>query len=360
MLSCLPPSEVVTEEETLQLNRRSGALLAMLAALVLMLVLTPARADEFVLKLHTWVDEASADYRDTLLPWMQQVEKASDGRIRFDPYPAMGLGGKPAELIDQVRTGKADIVWTRPGFSGKQFERLEAFELPFILTDPEAVSRAYWEYAQAYAADALTGMHLLALHVGGAAVIHTRGRAVPNMAALKNLRVSAPTRQSAKLLSALGARPVMLPGPGTRSALIERTIDGVLAPWDVAADDGLNDKTFYHTVFDPRALNASTHMLAVNAKLFQSLPDDLKKALSGAGGLETSAQFGRRYKLRHQQLQASLRADRIVTVPAEEAEAFRKAAASVEAQWVKKITADGFDGQKLLDGARTLIRQHTN
>ena len=343
------------------MNRLNSTPVALLLAAVLTLMVSPpAQGAEFVLKLHTWVNARSADFRDTLRPWMQQVEKASDGRIRFDANPGMGLGGEPGDLINQVRTGKVDIVWTRPGFSGKQFERLEAFELPFILTDPEAVSRAYWEYAQAYAADAVSGVHLLALHVGGPAVIHTRGKPVPTMASLKNLRVSAPTRQSAKLLSALGAKPVLLPGRASKSALMRQTIDGVLAPWDDAAEVGLNDTTIYHTVFDPRALNASTHMLAVNAKLFQSLPDDLKKALSGAGGLETSAQFGRRYKQRNQQLQASLQADRVVTVPAKEAEEFRKAAASVEAQWVKKITADGFDGQKLLDGARTLIRQHTD
>lgn len=320
----------------------------------------PVHATDFVLRLHTWVSPQSADFRHTLLPWIKRVENASEGRIRIDVYPSMSLGGEPSKLFAQVRDGEVDIVWTRPGFTGKQLERLEAFELPFILTDPEAVSKAYWEYVQAYAADALDGLHLLALHVGGPTIIHTRGHPVSTIASMKNLRLSVPTRQAAKLLAALGAKPVMLPDASTLSALTERAIDGVLAPWDDAADAGLNEQSMYHTIFGPPALNATTHMLAINPKRYQSLPSELKKALTGDGGLQTSAQLGNSYKTRSQHQMATFRSNHLVTVSAEETQVFRKAAASVEAQWVKKVTADGFDGQKLLDGARTLIRQHTN
>jgi TRAP-type C4-dicarboxylate transport system substrate-binding protein len=325
----------------------------------LALLFSTTASASYVLKLHTFVSPNSAEFRQTLMPWIERVEKASNGQIRFDVYPSMAAGGKPEELFDQAKDGKVDIVWTRPTISGKQFSRLQAFELPFIVTDPQAVSRAYWEFAQTYAADTISDVHILALHTGGPTVIHTRSAPVNDVSRMKNMRVGTTDEQSANLLSALGAKPVLLPSQATLAALTERKIDGVLAPWDEAASAGLNASSMFHTEFDTHALNAQTYMLAMNVQTYRALPEDIKKALDGDGGLETSAQFGQTYNTRNQHLRAESGANSLVTLGEQPATQFKKAAATVEAQWVKKVTADGFDGQKLLDGARTLIKQHT-
>lgn len=328
-------------------------------AFALALLFSTTASASYVLKLHTFVSPNSAEFRQTLMPWIQRVEKASNGQVRFDVYPSMAAGGKPEDLFEQAKTGKVDIVWTRPALSGQRFSRLQAFELPFIVTDPQAVSRAYWEYAQTYVADAFSDVHILALHTGGAAVIHTRTSPVGDVAGMKNLRVGTTTEQSANLLSALGAKPVLLPSQATLAALAEKKIDGVLAPWDEAASAGLSGTWMYHTEFDTHALNAQTYMLAMNADTYRSLPDDVRKAIDGDGGLETSAQFGQTYKTRNQHLRKESGTESLLTLGEQPTTQFKKAAAKVEAQWVKKVNADGFDGQKLLDGARTLIKQHT-
>ena len=75
-----------------------------------------------------------------------KVEEAdSEGRIEIQRFPSMQLGGTPPQLIDQAIDGVADIIWTVAGYTPGRFPRAEVFELPFMMTDAEATSRAYWQ-----------------------------------------------------------------------------------------------------------------------------------------------------------------------------------------------------------------------
>jgi len=80
--------------------------------------------------------------------WMDKVTKESGGRIQFQGYPAMQLGGTPVQLYDQARDGVVDIIWSLQGYTAGRFPRTEAFELPFMMNNAEATSRALWEYIQ--------------------------------------------------------------------------------------------------------------------------------------------------------------------------------------------------------------------
>ena len=110
-------------------------------------------------------------------PWMEKVEKDSGGRIKFEAYPAMQLGGTPVQLYDQARDGVVDIVWTLPGNTAGRFPRVEVFELPFIMNNAEATSKAYWEYIQTQAPDEFKETQVIALHVHGPGMFHSATQA---------------------------------------------------------------------------------------------------------------------------------------------------------------------------------------
>ncbi len=71
------------------------------------------------LKFHTFMAPMSNVWLLMHKPWMEKVEKESGGRIKFEAYPAMQLGGTPVQLYDQARDGVVDIVWTLPRQHGR-------------------------------------------------------------------------------------------------------------------------------------------------------------------------------------------------------------------------------------------------
>ena len=82
---------------------------------------------EYTLKLHHMLPPASNAHSNFLEPWAKKVEKESNGRIKIDIYPAMQLGGKPAQLFDQTRKGIVDISWTVAGYTPGRFTKMTYF-----------------------------------------------------------------------------------------------------------------------------------------------------------------------------------------------------------------------------------------
>ena len=315
------------------------------------------------LKFHTFMAPLSNVWLNMHKAWMAKVEKESGGRIKFEAYPAMQLGGTPVQLYDQAKDGVVDIIWTLPGNTAGRFPRVEVFELPFMMTNAEATSKAYWEYVQTMAADEFKDVQVLALQVHGPGVIHTADKPVKSVADMKGLKLRAPTRQANKLLASLGATPVGMPLPGIPDALSKGTINGCVIPWEVVPSVKVHELTKFHAEFDPAggALYTTTFVMAMNKAKYNSLPADLKKVIDNNSGMATSAWLGKTQQAGDVagRKSASDRGNTIFTVSASEAQEFRRKSRAIEVEWVEDMNKRGFDGRKLLDTARALIDKHT-
>ncbi|MEP7283512.1 MAG: TRAP transporter substrate-binding protein, partial [Rubrivivax sp.] len=225
------------------------------------------------LKFHTFMAPLSNVWLLMHKPWMDKVEKESGGRIKFEAYPAMQLGGTPAQLYDQARDGVVDVVWTLPGTTAGRFPRIEVFELPFVMNNAESTSKAYWEYFQTQAADEFKETQVLALHVHGPGMFHSATKPIHTPADLRGMKVRGPTRQITKLLGTLGATPVGMPLPGIPDALSKGTIDACVIPWEVVPSVKVHELTKYHSEFDSSgpALYTTTFVMAMNKPKYESL-----------------------------------------------------------------------------------------
>lgn len=327
---------------------------------------TPAFSSQaqqtITLKFHTFMAPQSSVWLTMHKPWMDKVEKESGGRIRFEGYPAMQLGGTPVQLYDQAKDGVVDIVWTLPGNTAGRFPRIEAFELPFMMNNAEATSKAYWEYVQTVAADEFKDTQVLALHVHGPGVIHTTDKPVRSVADLRGLKVRAPTRQVTKLMGSLGATPVGMPLPGIPDALSKGTIDGCVIPWEVVPSVKVHELTRFHAEFDPAggSLYTTTFVMAMNRAKYNTLPPELRKVIDNNSGMGTSAWLGRVQQANDPlgRKAAVERGNTIFSVSVAEAQEFRRRSRAIEVEWVEDMNKRGFDGRKLLDTARALIDRH--
>ena len=314
------------------------------------------------LKFHTFMAPMSNVWLGMHKPWMEKVEKESAGRIKFEAYPAMQLGGTPVQLYDQARDGVVDIVWTLPGNTAGRFPRIEAFELPFMMNNAEATSKAYWEYFQTQCPDEFKETQVLALHVHGPGMFHTVAKQIKTPADLKGLKMRGPTRQVTNLLRSVGAIPVGMPLPQIPDALSKGTIEGCVIPWEVVPSVKVHELTKFHTEFPANqpALYTTTFVMAMNKARYDGLAPDLKKVLDANSGLATSAWLGKTQQGNDVsgRKTAADRGNTIYTLSAAEAQAFVKLSAEVDDAWVADMDKRGFKGAALLQAAKTLIAKH--
>ncbi len=333
------------------------------AAVLALGVAGAAVAQTVTLKFHTFMAPQSNVWLNMHVAWMEKVEKESGGRIKFERFPAMQLGGNPGQLYDQVKDGVVDVVWTLPGNTPGRFPRVEVFELPFMMTNAEATSKAYWEYVNTVAKDEFKDVHVLAVNVHGPGMFHSREKQIKSMSDLRGMKVRGPTRQTTKLLAALGASPVGMPLPQIPDALSKGVIDAAIIPWEVAPSIKVEEPSKSHIDFDARdgSLYTTTFVMAMNQKKYDSLPPDLKKIIDNNTGLETSGFLGRVQQAGDipGRKAAEARKNTILTFTSAEAANFRKASDQVDDDWVKEMNGKGFNGKMLLDTAKSLIQKYT-
>ena len=315
------------------------------------------------LKFHTFMSPTSNVWLNMHKAWMDKVEKESGGRIKFEGYPAMQLGGSPVQLYDQAKDGVVDIVWTLPGNTPGRFPRTEVFELPFMMTNAEATSSAFWEFIQTKGADEYRDIHPIAFQVHGPGMFHVKTRLITQPDDLRGLKMRGPTRQITKMLGYLGATPVGMPLPQILDALSKGVIDGCVIPWEVVPSVKVHELVSNHSEFDPKggALYTTTFVMGMNKARYASLPPDLKKVIDANSGIETSAFLGRTQQAGDApaRKQAVDRGNKIHTIALAEAQEFRRKARQVEAEWVQDMDKRGLNGRDLLDTARKLIEKHT-
>ncbi|MCW5634191.1 MAG: TRAP transporter substrate-binding protein [Rubrivivax sp.] len=314
------------------------------------------------LKFHTFMTPMSAVWLTMHKPWMEKVEKDSGGRIKFEAYPAMQLGGTPFQLYDQVRDGVVDVVWVLPAWAGGRFPRVEVFELPFMMNNAEATSKAYWEYYQTQCPDEFKDTHPLALHVHGPGMFHTVSKPLHSVADFKGLKMRGPSKQVTKLLASVGAVPVGMPLPQIPDSLSKGTIDGCVIPWEVVPSVKVHELCKHHSEFDNTAgaLYTSAFILAMNKARYESLAPDLKKVVDANSGLATSAWLGKVQQANDVpgRKAAVDRGNTIYQFSAAQREEFRSRSAKIDDEWVADMDKRGFNGKALLEAARALIAKH--
>jgi len=315
-----------------------------------------AIAQEVTLKLHQFLP-AQANVPSLILDvWADNVETASDGRIKVDRFPAMQLGGAPTELMDQAIDGVADVIWTVVGYTPGRFPSTEVFELPFFVNDARAASSAYWQMFETRMQDEFKDVHILGTWVHGPGVIHMSDPVmVPGD--LNGMKIRGASRQVNALLETLGATPVGMPVPAIPEALSKGVIDGTTIPWEVTGSLKISELVGYHTEFTGPMLYTVTFVLAMNKGVYDGLPDDLKAVIDAQSGLEFSMFAGGVM----QDMDAPARqiavdaGNEITRLDAAQSAAWAAAAQPVYAAWIADVAGKGIDGQALIDEARALM-----
>ncbi len=333
----------------------AGSLITLAAALATL----PATAQEVTLKFHhIWNPQAMASV-NVIGPWCDKVAAESNNRMKCQIFPAMSMGGTPPQLVDQVKDGVVDLTITLPGYTAGRFPTTEAFELPFMCNSAEAGARAAWDYFGKYSLKEFPGTKILATWVHDEGYVHTRDKPVKTLADFKGMKMRAPTRQTNKLLTSLGASPVGMPLPAIPDAVSKGTIDGFLLPWEVMPSLKLQEMVKFHSETDPSrpALYSSVFIFGMNQARFDSLPADLQAIIERNSGAAYSQSIGKIWDGSQAagRKAAQERGNTFYMIPASELDNWVTASAPLYTDWIADMDKKGLNGKQMLQDAKDLL-----
>lgn len=328
---------------------------ALMASVAVSLIAGGAMAQEVTLKLHQFLPAQANVPKLILDVWADDVEEASEGRIKVDRFPAMQLGGVPPELMDQAIDGVADVVWTVVGYTPGRFPSTEVFELPFMVTDAGAASSAYWQMFETHMKDTeFADVHILGTWVHGPGVIHT-SEPVEEIADMEGLQIRGPSRLTTKLIEALGATAIGMPVPAIPEGLSKGVIDGAVIPWEVTGSLKVPELVENHTEFEGNYPYTVTFVLAMNKGVYEGLSDENKAAVDSVSGHDFSVFAGQTMvEADGPSRQAAVDAgNNIITIS--DTSEWVAATQPIYEEWLAEMEERGIDGQALIDEAKELM-----
>jgi len=337
--------------------------LAVVAAGAAIALAGPAAAQQVTLRLHTLIPPPSNPYKTFLKPWADKVAKASGGRLKIQLYPSMQLGGKPPQLVDQVKDGVVDLVWTLPGYTAGRFPKLEVFELPFVHRDPLSSTLALQDYQNKHLGDEFKDYHVILLHVHAGSLFMTKGKPIRKMSDLKGLKIRTATRAGGWYLKSLGAVPIGAPLPQIPQMLSKGVIEGAMLPFEIAPAIKMQELASNFTELSgsqPR-MNTSTFGLLMNKASYARLPSDLKTVIDNLSGKHIARWVGQNWadiEIPARRVMKSKKKNRFYMMPPAEVAKMKAAAKPAIDRWLKQMKAKGVNGAELLADARAMIAKY--
>ena len=318
-------------------------------------------ADKVTLKFHTMLPMPSNTIANFVKPWFNKIKNESNNEILAEFYPSMQLGGKPSQLVDQVREGVVDVIWTVAGYTPGRFPRLSVFELPFMPTNAEVTTQAVQEFVETIGAEDLKDYKILAVHVHSPGKIHTKNTLIKSLDDFQGLKLRGPTRSATNLLKKLGATPIGMPIPKVAPSLSKGVINGMVVPWEIMPSFKLHELTKFHTeVAGNRGIYTAPFLFLMNKKKYNSLTKKHKKIIDKNSGMPLAKLAGVLWDkfekpARELAIKGGGKFHILSDAPLRE---MKRNADEIVQDWIRDANDKGLDGQKLYDKAKSLISKY--
>ena len=241
----------------------------------------PAPADDTVYTLQ-WAHSSPPEndrLGDSSKEIIAKIEKESNGRLKFDYYPANQLGAE-RDTLEGVSLGTVDLAVISSGPTVGFFPEIAVSAIPYILTDRETAWAVYdGPFGQKLAADmeAKTGMKVLGWAENGFRTFSNNKHEVKNPADMKGLKIRTMENEfHMAMVNDMGASAIPVTFAELYTALSQGTVDGQENGLALTYNNKLYEKLKYITldyhVYDP-------YVVAMSSKAWNSLPADLQELL---------------------------------------------------------------------------------
>src|SRR5678815_3920648 len=320
----------------------------MLTALAASLIAAaePASA-QTVLTMSSWVSPQHHLTAVVLQGWANEVEKATNGRVKFQMLPKHPSA--PPGTFDAVRDGLVDVSFVTASYTPARHPLPLVAELPGAGATGEinsvAFSRIHWKYLQA--ANEYKGVKLLGVFTHGPGQMFTVNKQVTSVADLAGLKIRSGGGISEASAKLLGASPFVKPAPESYELLSSGVADGTFFPSESIVSFKL-DKVVKYATFFPGGFYSSSFGFFMNEDKWNKLSKADQDAIMSVSGEHLARLAGRSWDAADR---GGLEAMKVAGVQIVEASpAFvadvRQRTAPLVQDWIKSATAKGVDGAK--------------
>jgi len=319
---------------------------------------TPALADKPIkLRMSSFVPPMHFMNTRILQPWIDMIEKRTDGKVKIRIYAGSALG-KPQDQYDMAVRGVADITWGILAYTPGRFPLVTVMELPFMSPNAEIGSRmAQRLYEKGVFGDEFKDVKMLALGMPPNMDLHTSKKLVKTLAEMKGLKVRTPSAMMGKLIKKWGGVPVAMPAPEVYMSLERGVIDAIFLDPLTLMGIKCNEVTKYHTRV---GISTTVFFFAMNKKAWDKLPPDVQKVINELSGEYLGADMngkiaGRTVVGVYKKLKAA--GDVIYTLSPAELKVWEKSAEPAFGEWVKAMEGKGLPGKKVLEEALQMKKE---
>ncbi|MDO5897687.1 TRAP transporter substrate-binding protein DctP [Agrobacterium sp. Azo12] len=216
----------------------------------------------------------------------KELEAASNGTLKVEIFPSEALG-KTVDMIDTISRGAPVLQDSDPSHLSNYVPDFSTFMAPYLVKKPEDIEKL-WNSDTVKDMEAKLsekGLRVVTLvYFGTRHLLSNREvKARPDTAGMK-IR-NAPTKMWNEVSKTLGGNPTNTAWSEAYSALEQGVADGVEAPLSLLYSSKLyetrpNISLTGHVV--------ATTSILMSQKVYDSLPDDAKKALDSVGRAESA------------------------------------------------------------------------
>ncbi|GAB4178776.1 MAG: TRAP transporter substrate-binding protein [Rhodocyclaceae bacterium] len=317
----------------------------------------PAQA-QTVLTMSSWVPPSHIITAKMMLPWAQDVEKATQGRVKFRLLPK--AVASPPQSFDAVRDGLADVSFTVHGYTPGRFVLTKAAEFAFLGDSAEATSVAYQRIFEKHLAkaDEHKGVIALAVFTHGPGHIYNTKRPINALADLAGMKVRVGGGVVNDITKALGATPLLKPSTEAYELLNSGVADGLFFPHETVASFKLTGVVKYATVV-PGGLYNTSFVFMMNPAKFAAISKADQQAILKLSGEHFARRAGKAWD---EADAAGLEAIRKAGIHVQTASPallgqIKAKTDAVEHAWYEAAKAKGVDGAALMAELRAEIRK---
>ena len=325
------------------------------AAFAALLNLAPAQA-QTTLTASSWVPPAHPLTANVFVPWLKEVEAATQGRVKFNILPKAPVA--PPQTFDAVKDGVTDVSFTVQGYTPGRFVLTKMAEFDFLGDSVEAISVAYERIYQRELArhGEHKGVKVIAVFTHGPGEIFTVSKPVASLADLQGMKIRVGGGVVNDYTKALGASPLLKPSSEAFQMLQSGVADGIFFPAESIPGFKLTS-LIKHGTLVPGGLYNTSFVMMMNEAKYNALPKADRDILDKLSGEHFARLAGKAWDAADAAGMTAMKEGGVqfqTASPAFVAE-IKARLDPVEQAWYAQVKTMGIDGAKLMKDFRAEI-----